>query len=392
MNTIRCLLFLIALGACEAACLARFEPPPVGVVEAVSPAGDAIVRAFPKGSPGGPKTIVLLKTSERTREDWKIHGFFEWARISTKGKTVAVIAWRSVPPETTPSLRLEFYSREGLIRSYALQDLFLSKKKYEELEFMSDLSGPRALLAVEATRLSDFYGSGTDFHLVVGDRTAYEFDGTSGKITSVSYDDCAKSLKDGIDAEDQQQIKRALAAVGEMPRIRTLLGLGTIRSVWLESAACGSAQIGARLSIVIRISGISTPWVDVVVQSATNEDDSSAVQASEVEGVVQKLLGNRGIKELVANKGICGISVTMRPQLAANSANLNEQIASVLGKNVGNCRDDIRIRLVCLSMCDGATTTFYYSDSADLLFAGEARPEEPKEPAGRRGGTRGDRS
>jgi hypothetical protein len=371
MSTIRYLLFFMNLGVCGGVCFAKFEPAPVGIVEAISPTDDALVRAFPKTSPGGPNTIVFQRTAEGIREAWRINEFFEWVRVSTQGKVVAVIGWRSIPKESTPVLRLEFYSRGKLVRSYALQDLFLSKKKYDELEFMSDLSGPRALLAVEASRPNDFSGSGADFHLVVGDRTEYDFDGVSAKIKNVSYDVRAKSLKDEVENEDQQQIKRALAAVAVMPRMRAMLGLGTIRSIWLEPTAGGNAQNAAKLCVVIRLSSVPTPWVDVVVQTTTDEGESAAVQAGEVEDVVQKLMGNRGIKDLVERKVICGISVTMKPDPATDPAVSNDRIASVLEKHGIEHRNAGQVRMLGLSMNDGNVNTFYYFDSADLLFSGE---------------------
>lgn len=176
-------------------CFAKYEPAPAKVIETVSPDSSVVAQAFPRRGSSAGRIIVSRHKDDKLVKLWSLRTYSEWIRVSNGGDVLAIIVWKALKRGNPAELFLEFYRRGKLVAQHRIGDLYRNKDIFKDLEFLTDLSGPRALVAVSASSPIGF-GASFDFHFVTGDKLAYDFDGATGKIIRVALDEAARSLND----------------------------------------------------------------------------------------------------------------------------------------------------------------------------------------------------
>jgi hypothetical protein len=121
---------------------------------------------------------------------WTVPWFAQQVMLSNTGNELVRFGPWASDQEKHTDLAVAFYFKGKLLKQYQVRDLI---KDSERLDYSVS---HYAWKASQSTQPTGFSQDGRMFHLVLCDRTAYDFDARSGMIAKTSIDHEAKSMHD----------------------------------------------------------------------------------------------------------------------------------------------------------------------------------------------------
>lgn len=156
-----------------------------------SPDGSQLILMTPKAFRGDAGMGKVYKSGQEGGAPlWTVPWFAQEVMLSNTGDELVRFGPWASDQEKHTDLAVAFYFKGKLLKQYQVRDLI---KDSERLDYSVS---HYTWVASKSTQPTGFSQDGRMFHLVLCDRTAYDFDARSGMIAKTSIDHEAKSMHD----------------------------------------------------------------------------------------------------------------------------------------------------------------------------------------------------
>lgn len=249
----------------------------------------------------------VLDDNGELKELWRMEGSYHYeGYISNDGRYLVGLGPRSGDDQEQYSDQaIAFYEQGRLLKDYRVNQLIKDEKKLEHSVSHYDWTPEKQ---TQPTGFHPFREQ-SSFHLVMVDKTAYNFETATGKITAVTQDQGAMSLFDIFKA------KRA----AENERGKKLLAEGSFRMEFEQAFAFDdiSASNGSIYRMHFKGSYWSAdlkPRIPLAYPCEVNvvfpiklEKIECGLTASEVMNALQKCLAHPAVRERLEKQGAQGL-------------------------------------------------------------------------------------
>ena len=249
----------------------------------------------------------VLDEEGELKELWRLEGSYHYeGYISNDGRYLVGLGPRGGDDtEKYSDQAIAFYDRGKLLKDYRVNELI---KDVTKLEHSVSHYQWKPEKQTEPTGFHPFWEQ-TSFHLVMVDKTAYNFETATGKITAVAVDKGALSRFDIFEAEQATEIQRGKKLLAESPfrmafeRVFAFEDIsasnGSIYGMHFEGAYW-SADLKPKIPLV-------HPCEVNVVFPIKLEKIDSGLKALEVMQALQKCLAHPAVRGRFEKQGAQGL-------------------------------------------------------------------------------------
>jgi len=303
---------------------------------AVSEQRTSIFKMIPAGWPDWPYEgkspavgiAYVLDEKGDLQELWRMEGSYHYeGYISNDGRYLVGLGPRGGDDtEKYSDQAIAFYDRGKLLKDYRVNELI---KDVTKLEHSVSHYQWRPEKQTQPTGFHPFWEQ-TSFHLVLVDKTAYNFETATGKITAVAVDKGAMSSFDIFEARrvaENERGKKLMAESSFRTEFEQNFSIEDISASNYSSShmhfegACWSADMKPRIPL-------AHPCEVNVAFPIKREKIDSGLAAPEIMQALQKSLAHPALRERLEKQGARGLRLRVAGDRLHQSTNALQELLS----------------------------------------------------------------